>query len=89
VPVVASPAAVAGLEVSDGRHLLVAEDAEQMAAAVAAVATDDALATRLVDEAAKLVQGRYSTEAVIPAVRDFVGRRGRRDSRPLQSSGAV
>ena len=89
VPVVASPIAVAGLEVSDGQHLPVAEGAEHTAAAVAAVATDHALATRLVNEAAELVRERYSIEAVIPAIRDFVAPAARVDSRPRQPSGAL
>jgi glycosyltransferase involved in cell wall biosynthesis len=72
VPVVASPVAAAGLDVCHGRHLLLAEDAEAMAAAVAAIARNDELAERLVEEAGRLVRERYSTGAVIPVIAEFL-----------------
>jgi glycosyltransferase involved in cell wall biosynthesis len=74
VPAVASSAAAAGLEVSDRRHLLLADDCDQAAAAIEAVLTDGELAARLVDEAAQLVRERYCIDAVVPAIRDFFSR---------------
>ena len=85
VPVVASSAAAAGLEVADGRHLLLADDADGTAAAVAAVLTDAALAERLSGEAALLVAQRYSIDVVVPAVRDFYARAARRAAQPAPS----
>jgi glycosyltransferase involved in cell wall biosynthesis len=86
VPVVASPVAAAGLEVTGGRHLLLAEDAEQVAAAVAAVVEDDGLAARLAQEAGRLVHERYSTSAVIPAIAQFLRRAERRAEAALQDA---
>ena len=71
VPVVASPAAAAGLEVSDHRHLLLAVEVDEAAAAIESVLTDADLAGRLVEEAAALVRERYSVEVVMPAIREF------------------
>lgn len=71
VPVVASRVAAAGLEVSDGRHLLLAEDPEQASAAVEAIVTRPELAAELSRHALRLVHERYSTEMVIPRVREF------------------
>jgi glycosyltransferase involved in cell wall biosynthesis len=88
VPVVASPAAAAGLEVSDRRHLLLAGDADRTAAAVEAILTDDATARRLADEAAQLVRDRYSTDVMIPVIRGFFNRAAARARVRLQPSGA-
>ena len=71
VPVVASRAAAAGLEVSDGCHLLLADGPEKTAAAVEAVLADRALAEKLVSQAGRLLRNRYSTDVVIPMIRDF------------------
>ncbi len=72
VPVVATPAAAEGLEVADGRELVLGTDAQGLAAAVAALASDTALAARLVEHAGRLVRERYSHQAVIPRVRAFL-----------------
>jgi glycosyltransferase involved in cell wall biosynthesis len=72
VPVVATPAAVEGLAVLDGQHLLLGADADALAAAVAALADDAALGARLVEQAGRLVRERYSHEAVIPLIRAFL-----------------
>ncbi len=74
VPVVASTVAAAGLAVGDGRHLLLADGATETAAAVERIVTDAALARGLVDEAGRLVRDRYSTDVVIPGVRDLFDR---------------
>ncbi len=78
VPVVASRAAAAGLEVRAGRHLRLAEGPEEAAAEIEAVLTDPALAARLVEEAQRLVRDRYCTRVVIPEIRDFFARAANR-----------
>jgi glycosyltransferase involved in cell wall biosynthesis len=72
VPVVASPVAAAGLAVSDGCHLLLAEDPDQAAASIEALVTRPAVAQALVEEAWTLVRGRYCTDAVVPGLRRFL-----------------
>jgi glycosyltransferase involved in cell wall biosynthesis len=89
VPVVASPVAASGLEVSDGEHLLLAGDAGQAAAGVAAIVAGRELAERLVQHAGELVRQRYCTGVVIPAMRDFIARRTRADARVVQSSSSL
>ena len=74
VPVVASSQAAAGLDVVDGRHLLLADGAQATAAAVETVLSDASLANELADEAGRLVRERYSTDAVIPTIREFLAR---------------
>jgi glycosyltransferase involved in cell wall biosynthesis len=77
VPVVATPAAAEGLAFLDGRHLLVRADPDGLAAAVADLATDEALGARLAEQAGRLVRERYSHAAVIPQVCDFFARAAR------------
>ena len=86
-PVVASPVAAAGLEVSDGHHLLLAEGADQTAAAITALLHDDALTARVAEGAARLVRDRYSTEVVIPTISDFFGRAAARSEGGVQPGG--
>ena len=74
VPVIASPMAADGLEASHGRHLLLADGPDETAAAVEAILGDRSLAERLVSEAGRLVRDRYSTDVVIPVIRDFFAR---------------
>ncbi len=71
VPVVASPAAASGLPVSHGRHLLLADGSEEVAAAVEAIVTQPPLAQRLVGEAWALVCERHSIARVVPDIRRF------------------
>jgi glycosyltransferase involved in cell wall biosynthesis len=73
VPVVASPVAAAGLDVADGHQLVIARNPEQTAAAVASILLDGERSTRLAAAAGALVRERYSTDAVIPLVRAFLG----------------
>jgi len=63
LPVVASPAAVAGLVVEDGAHALVADTAERFAAAVVSLLRDPQRASRLCAAAAKLISERYTWSA--------------------------
>jgi polysaccharide biosynthesis protein PslH len=74
VPVVASTVAAAGLDVDDGEHLLLADGAAETAAAVERVLADPDLAQRLAAAALALVRARYSTDVVVPAVRELFRR---------------
>jgi glycosyltransferase involved in cell wall biosynthesis len=74
VPVISSAVAAAGLAVSHGRHLLLAEGADDAAAAITATLTDPAMAARLAAEARMLVGDRYSTDVVVPQIREFFAR---------------
>lgn len=57
-----------GLDVENGRHLLVADDAAGFAAAVARVLADPALRDRLGVEGRALVEARYRWDATVAAV---------------------
>ena len=71
VPVVTTRLGAAGLDVTAGEHLLLAETPEQVAQAVASLWRDGRLGARLAANAASLVRERYSYEAVIPQIRAF------------------
>jgi glycosyltransferase involved in cell wall biosynthesis len=68
LPVVATGHAVAGLEVRDGEHCLVAEDADDFARAVLSVLRDDA--AELGARGRQLVAERYSIEALTKLLAD-------------------
>ncbi len=59
VPVVVSPVAAQGLAVNDGVDVLVAETAEQCAAAVVALLRDPERCRRLVENARRLIERAY------------------------------
>jgi glycosyltransferase involved in cell wall biosynthesis len=63
-PVVSTSLGCEGLAVEDGKHLLVANDAEGFAAAVARLLTDPALAARLTLQARALVERDYDWTAI-------------------------
>jgi glycosyltransferase involved in cell wall biosynthesis len=71
VPVVASRAAAAGLEVAHERHLLLADDPDEVAAAVERLVSDAPLARRLAAEGRRLVETRYSTGVALEAAREL------------------
>jgi glycosyltransferase involved in cell wall biosynthesis len=71
LPVVTSAAGAAGLDLAEGVHVLMAEDADDVARAVAALAADRGLRERLVVQARRLVSRSYSHDAVIPRIREF------------------
>jgi polysaccharide biosynthesis protein PslH len=71
LPVVTSSAGAAGLDLADGVHVLIAEDGDDVARAVAALAADRGLRERLVVQARRLVSRSYSYDAVIPRIREF------------------
>jgi glycosyltransferase involved in cell wall biosynthesis len=62
-PVVSTSLGAEGIEYEDGRHLLVADDAQAFAAAVGRVLDDAALAARLAQAGRALVEERYSWAA--------------------------
>ena len=70
-PVVATPTAVAGLDVEHGEVLLGATPGD-LAAAVLEVLRDDDLADRLVMSAGALHHDRYAPAAVAPVIRGVV-----------------
>jgi sugar transferase (PEP-CTERM/EpsH1 system associated) len=61
-PVVATGVATSGLEIEDGRHLLLADSADGFARQVVRLLQDPPLAARLAREAHRLVQQRYTWE---------------------------
>jgi glycosyltransferase involved in cell wall biosynthesis len=65
---VATPRAVAGLAVRADEHVLVAEDADAIAAATVALLRDPARARTLARAARELVERRYRWEASADAV---------------------
>jgi hypothetical protein len=65
VPVVGTPAAVAGLEAEDGRELLVAADALDFARAVARLHREPGLAGRLVEEGRRARLERHDPARVV------------------------
>jgi sugar transferase (PEP-CTERM/EpsH1 system associated) len=73
-PVVASPLAAAGMDVTGDEHLLVAEGASATAAAVARLLEDDALAVRLAANARRLVEERYTWERSVERLEEAYGR---------------
>jgi glycosyltransferase involved in cell wall biosynthesis len=72
VPVVSTSVGVEGLDVEPGRHLLVADDAEGLAAACRLLMEDRALGHRLGAEAVRLVATRYDARRVVDAIRSFL-----------------
>jgi glycosyltransferase involved in cell wall biosynthesis len=62
VPVVSTPKGAEGLELEDGRDLLVADSAETLAAATLRVLGDDQLAARLSAAGRRIVRERYTWE---------------------------
>ena len=69
-PVVATPAAIAALDVRPGEHLLVADDAAAIATATVALLRDPARARTMAAAARDLVERRYSWKDSARAVED-------------------
>ncbi|MGA9351514.1 MAG: TIGR03087 family PEP-CTERM/XrtA system glycosyltransferase [Anaerolineae bacterium] len=61
-PVVATPSALGGIEAEDGKHLLVAEDAEALAEQVVRMFRDQALRRHLARNAHRLIEEKYTWE---------------------------
>ncbi len=67
-PVVATSKGAEGLEVRDGEHLLIADNATDFASAVVRLCRDDALAGRLAENAYELVRDKYDWSAALPRI---------------------
>jgi glycosyltransferase involved in cell wall biosynthesis len=63
-PVVGTAIGLEGLGIESGRHALVANDADEMAAAVVELLTDDGRATALAEAGRLLVEERYRWDAI-------------------------
>jgi glycosyltransferase involved in cell wall biosynthesis len=78
VPVVGTPAAVAGLEVEDGRELLVAADPAGFARAIARLQSENGLAQRLAGNGRRALRERHDPAQVVDdllaAYREVIGR---------------
>jgi glycosyltransferase involved in cell wall biosynthesis len=74
LPVVASAVAAEGLRVADGRHLLLAEDADGFTMAMERLLASPELVERLITEARRLVRDEYSSDAVMPTIGRFFRR---------------
>ena len=72
VPVVTTSLGAEGLEVADGVHLLVADDAEGMARAVARLCDEPELRSALVEAAHVRVLQRYEDHVAAERIRDLV-----------------
>jgi glycosyltransferase involved in cell wall biosynthesis len=71
LPVVATPTAASGLDVSDGDQLLIADDDSDLVAAAARIATDSDFAGRLAARAARFIARKHDAEAVAARIADL------------------
>ncbi len=71
-PVVGTTIGLAGLDLVDGRHALVADDPASFAAAVVRLLRDDDLADHLVVEGRRLVEDRYGWAGIADCFVDVV-----------------
>ena len=71
-PVVATPAAVAGLEVRDGVSVLLGDDAAALARHAARLLRDPTQARRLVAGASVVVHDHYLLDVVAPPARRLI-----------------
>jgi hypothetical protein len=76
VPVVATPQAAAGLEAEDGRELLLASDAGAFAEAVARLASEPALAGRLITAGRGLLTRRHRPAEIARRLIELYGEPG-------------
>lgn len=84
IPVAATPVAVEGLAVEDGRHCLVADTPAGLAAAIRRILDDRPLAERLAGEGRRLVAERYTWDVIGPAFVEAVERAARAVSAPTR-----
>ena len=75
LPVVTGPDGAAGLEVSSGEHLLVADDRERMVSSLERVLRDEELWTMLSRNGRDLVRRRYMPEVAFGALDEALARR--------------
>jgi glycosyltransferase involved in cell wall biosynthesis len=72
VPVVSTTVGCEGLDVIDGRHLLVADRPAELAVACCRLLTDEDVRKRISAEARALWEQRYRWTAVTPAVAEVL-----------------
>jgi polysaccharide biosynthesis protein PslH len=72
-PVVATTKGAEGLEAVSGQHLLIADRAEEFAAAIIALLRSTDLQNKVADQAYRLVSAKYDTAVVVPSFLDLVG----------------
>ena len=73
VPAVATPMGAEGLDVLPGRHLLVGDGPDALAAACLRLLREPALGRQLADDAYTLVRRRYALPVVSRAIRNLFG----------------
>jgi polysaccharide biosynthesis protein PslH len=71
IPIVSTRLGAEGLGFEDGRHLLLADGAEDFAAACARLLVEPQLRRRLVDEAEREFRARYQWSSVRRQIRDL------------------
>ena len=90
VPIVSTTLGAEGIEVVDGRDVLIADDAAAFAAAVVRLLDDPELGTRLGASARRLAVDRYSWSAAALCLEDFlheiIESRGARNGAPTRAS---
>ncbi len=85
IPVVSTTKGAEGLDVADGVHLIIADDDERFAAAVAAVFRDPGAARERADRAYAFVRERYSLAALERSLPDALGPVPRNERENLMS----
>ncbi|WP_433296744.1 glycosyltransferase [Pseudonocardia sp. CA-142604] len=94
VPVVATPAAAAGLAVQDGTHLSVGRTFAELASHVAMVLADPQAGARMADEARRYVEGNHSPQIVAAQVHTLLRRAAEaaekaRSAGPTRTTGRI
>lgn len=88
-PVVATPAAVAGLQVTDGHDVRLSETCVGLARAVTDLLEDPRLGAAIADRAARTLERQYVPSAVYPALRQAVLGRTPPSSPAVPSTGGT
>lgn len=78
IPVVATTCAVEGMGLVPGRDVLVADDPQQFAEAIAALYRDDVLWTTVAENGMRNVHAHFSMDAALPALRAVFDHREKR-----------
>jgi glycosyltransferase involved in cell wall biosynthesis len=76
VPVVATPAALAGLEVEDGREALVAREPREFAAAIRRLHAEPGLAAQLIEEGRRARRERHDPQEIARRLMEEYGKVG-------------
>lgn len=91
LPIVATPYALGGIDAVDGEHLLVGENAEDLAEQVVRLLKDPALRRRIARNARQLVEEKYTWERSVAMLEEVyclaIERRSRRAGKTLNEGG--